>query len=77
MYFFIRMFEYTVVCKVDTKKLIHISYVPSNAYLTLNHNYFTIPSLYPSYIENVFINCKTRYNNFYLIVYDNYEFANN
>jgi len=49
MYFFILIFEYTVVCNVDIKKLIHISYVGSNAYLEINKkNYLTIESLYPS-----------------------------
>ncbi len=33
--FFILMFEYTVVCKVEMKKLIQISYVGSNASLIL------------------------------------------
>jgi hypothetical protein len=28
-------------------------------------------------MENVLTNCKTRYKSFYLIDYDNYEFANN
>jgi hypothetical protein len=49
IYFFILIFEYTVVCNVDIKKLIHISYVGSNAYLKIyENNYLTIESLYPS-----------------------------